>query len=576
VRKHLTASLALAVCASGFLAPALAAPRTAAPRSAAVPTPVPSPHLPVVPSVAPGYAGPDIAPANPDLVGVTAQPFVGITLQDAIGMALIKNPSLAVAASNARIAGYQIVAAKGAFDTQFMLEPSFTHVTQAPQNAVFAGPNFGPIVQNTAKLQAGVSGQLPSGTQYSASLSSSKTDDNTLINSFDPYYPSTLQLQVSQPLLRDNGENAAKHQLELAVVNADVSQASALANASQTLSQVSDAYWDLVAAWRNVAIQEEALREAVAQQGSEVRLAKQGAAANVDAIESSGQVATFQQDVYSSLQTVAQLQNQLKSLVVNDPADPIWRANLVPTSSVLALPAQPSLDALVATAIKQRPEVRQVADAQRQAELDLKFAKNQALPKVDLQLGYSSNGFAGQPTDSSALAGFGPAPTIPPYLIGNAGQSLSNTFSSKFPTYNIGVLFSEPIGNHTGKANIAIAQEQEQIAAIQGSGLYARIQAEARNALQGYQSALAQLHSARIARQDDEQVFASETRKFRNGESTTFLVLQRQVELAQSRGRELQAQTNLNKAVVELQRVSGDILAANGVDLTTLGSKATP
>jgi HAE1 family hydrophobic/amphiphilic exporter-1 len=197
------------------------------------------------------------------------------------------------------------------------------------------------------------------------------------------------------------------------------------------------------------------------------------------------------------------------------------------------------------------------------------------LPKVDLQLGYSSNGLAGEPTNSSALAAFGPAPAIPSYLIGAQNQSLANTFDSKFPSYNVGVLFSTPIGNHTAKADLAIAQQQVKIAAIQGSGMYVRIQAEARNALQAYQSALAQLHSARIAREASEQVFASEARKFKNGESTTFLVLQRQVELAQNRGRELQAQTNLNKAVVELQRVSGDILTANHVDLATDGSQAT-
>ena len=51
-------------------------------------------------------------------------------------------------------------------------------------------------------------------------------------------------------------------------------------------------------------------------------------------------------------------------------------------------------------------------------------------------------------------------------------------------------------------------------------------------------------------------------------------MLQRQVQLAAARGRELQAQTDLNKAVVELQRVDGTILEANGVNVKTLGSKA--
>ncbi|MBV8067799.1 MAG: hypothetical protein JO113_07465, partial [Candidatus Eremiobacteraeota bacterium] len=52
------------------------------------------------------------------------------------------------------------------------------------------------------------------------------------------------------------------------------------------------------------------------------------------------------------------------------------------------------------------------------------------------------------------------------------------------------------------------------------------------------------------------------------------LVLQRQVELEQARGQELQAQTDLNKAVVELQRVEGTILSDNGVKVQMLGSQA--
>jgi hypothetical protein len=52
------------------------------------------------------------------------------------------------------------------------------------------------------------------------------------------------------------------------------------------------------------------------------------------------------------------------------------------------------------------------------------------------------------------------------------------------------------------------------------------------------------------------------------------LINQRQVEFVQNEGLELQAQTDLNKAVVELQRVDGSILSQNGVSLGTLGQGA--
>ncbi|MBV8489488.1 MAG: TolC family protein, partial [Candidatus Eremiobacteraeota bacterium] len=101
-----------------------------------------------------------------------------------------------------------------------------------------------------------------------------------------------------------------------------------------------------------------------------------------------------------------------------------------------------------------------------------------------------------------------------------------------------------------------------------------RIGAEARNALQGYESAISRLGAARVGRESAEQVYASEQRRFHNGLSTTYLVLQRQVELEQARGRELAAQTAMNKSVVELQRVEGSILTSNSVNLNSLGTQA--
>ena len=104
------------------------------------------------------------------------------------------------------------------------------------------------------------------------------------------------------------------------------------------------------------------------QQRSVVRLAKRGAAAPITAIETQTQVANFQSQVFSALQTVSELQTQLKSLIVADPADPIWSANLVPSSPVQELPSAGDLAAIVALAENERPEVRQVMDQRRVAE----------------------------------------------------------------------------------------------------------------------------------------------------------------------------------------------------------------
>jgi len=539
---------------------------------AVIPTPVPTPVTPAVPTVAPGYKAPDVPPTNADIVGVAQQPFVGISLENAIGMALLKNPDLSIAAGDTRIAVFQVQQAKGANDVHFFVEPSIKHDTTAAENAFFSGgTDFQPIVQNYQTVAAGFEGQVSnSGTQYNVNISQTKVNDNTFIDAFNPYYLASLNVSVTQPLLKNLAMNDSKRQIELSFVNADATQASTLASVSTTVSSVENAYWDLVAAWRNVAIQEDALRQSVSQQQSNVRLAKRGAAAPIDAVESSTQVSFYQQQVFAALQNVSALQNELKSLIVTDPGDPIWRANLVPTSSVLQLPTSPSVDTVLAAAMQNRPEVREAIDAQKQADVNLAYAKNQRLPQADLQLSYNGNGFAGNALPPLG-APFGVA-TPPPYYDGGLGSAYGNI--GRFPTYSAGIQISTPLGNNTAKGAYSAAQEQEHNAEVSRLGTAERIQYEVRNAVQNYRAALAQLFAARQARVAAEQVLASEERKFHNGESTTFLVDQRQVTFVQDEGLELQAQTLLNKAVVELQRVDGSILNQGGLSMTTLGSQA--
>lgn len=573
--------------------------------AAAVPSPAPTPQLPVVPAVAPGYAAPNVSPPPPNVVGVTQQPFVGITLQNAIGMALAQNPGLAVAQANRRIASYQIAAAKGAYDVRFTIQPQYQYATQPPQNEFFAGPNFSPIVQKSASVATGVQGVLPGGQQYNVTVSGKQLYDNTQINTFDPTYPTIFSVNFSQPLGRAGRVNPQEHALQLARINAQASGAGELATISTTIAGVQKTYWDLVAAWRNVAIQEQGLKDTIAQQHSNVRLARHGATAPIDVVQINTQVAVFQENVFSALQNVALLQNQLKSELVSNPNDPIWNANLVPTTPVLQLPQQPALADLVTQALRNRPEIAQIRALRATADENLAYAQDQTKPQIDLKLGYTSNGFAGTvlPISSSPFLESSaqqfiaidqliaavnrtlpPAQQIPElpnsstpvpaYLQGGLDRSIKNLLSNKFPIYAAGVQVSFPIGNHTAKADLAAAKEQERSAQVQEASTIERITMDVRNALQAYQSAQARLVAARTAREASEQVLASERRRFRAGVSTTYMVLQREIELADNRGRELQAQTDLNNAVVDLQRATGTILTANNVNLTTAGEGA--
>lgn len=575
---------------------------TGSPPSAGLPPPPVPFVLPAIPDIAPGFSAPLHAIPNGDLVGVQQQPFVGLALQDAIAMALQRNTDLALAQSNRRISNYQIVAAQGAYDVRFQLVPAYSHSVTPAISSFQAGPGGGPVTQDTAGVTAGVQGLTQHGTQYRAGIAGTRVTSDSTINSYNPFYQTALQFSLTQPLGRGRAIDQQRLQLQLARTNASIQTDVALVQASSAVVQVSNAYYDLVAAWRNVAIQAEGLRNAQAQAASNARLAARGAVAPTDIVEANTQVNVFQDNVFSALQNVQRLQTQLKSLILGNPGDPVWLANLVPTTPVAQIPDEPQLGALVASAIANRPEIAQLRAARQNANSNLAFARDQTRPQVDLALGYTSNGFAGNPLSPTANPIFGLfgaqigainaliarsnavnpgsppiAPVVPnlgsspAYQNGGLGRSISNLLDNRFPMYSAQLTLEIPLGDRTAKADYAIAQEQARQVSLQETAVLQRIRGEAVNAIQGLREAQYRVIAAKSAREASERVLLGEQRRFGAGTSTTFLVLQRQLDVANQKGRELQAQIDLDKAIVELNRVSGGIFTQNGIDAGSLG-----
>jgi len=581
---------------------------TAAPSVFATPQDTKSLVLPAVPAIAPAFRATEVPLPPGGVPGVDA-PFVGIAIDDAVAMALLRNTDLSISQSNRRIAAYQIVAAQGAYDVKFQVQPSYDVSVQPPISPFNAGPGGGPITQITKGAQAAFSGDTTSGGTYKLYTTATRVDTNFTLSGYDPFYETAIGIQFTQPLARNRAIDNNRRQLEISKIARDRSNDDALLTASNTVDSVLVAYYNLLSAWRNVGIQEDALRSAKAQEESNSRLVQHGAAAPVDVAESDTQVQIFQDAVYSAIANVASYQNELKQLVLGNPADPLWTANLVPTSAVAQLMAEPTPDQLVIAALRARPEIGQLRESIREENVNVAYQKDQKLPQVDLNAGVIENGFAGRPQSlastplfsvigaevvdinslvarsnaanpglpplspvSAAALGGGPFPGT----IGGLGTSYGSAFGGKYPEYTLSATLSLPLRNRTAEANYAIELERRNTLQTQEVALIQRIQTEARNAVASYRSARSRLVAATAARQAAETVAASELRKFRAGKSTTFLVLQRQITVANQRVSELQAQTDVQKALVELDRVSGAILTNNHVDTATLGTGPTP
>jgi HAE1 family hydrophobic/amphiphilic exporter-1 len=562
----------------------------AAPGRESVAAPAPE-NLPNVPDIASDFRANPTEPL-PELgrVGVDMANQRPLALREAIELALANNKDIEVARENVQAAEFDLKGARGAYDPRFS-SLSYYERTTTPTSSLLSGGANGAVTQADFTGTARAEGLVPKGGGgYRVDFSSIRlTTDNQFV-SLNPQYPTALTFNYTQPLWRGLRFDANRRQIEVAKKNLSLTDSQFRQRAIETITSVQRAYWDLVFALRNLQIQRDAVRDARTQYEHNKRLVTEGQLAPIDVVAADAQVSGFEQSVYSALDDVARAENTLKNLIAENRNAPIWRASLVPIDSVDVQPPRVSLSEAMNAAMTNRPELQQSDVARALNEIDQRFYRDQAKPQVDLIASYGVVGLAGTLNQTSGSSPFTAStaqltqrvnqlsqlnnlPPLPPaaqqvfpeQLIGGYTQSLTNLVANRFNNFRVGVQVSFPFRNTAANAQLGRSLVESRRIETQREQLEQLVQVDVRNALQSVRTAESRLRAAAAARSASEQQLTSEQRRFDAGQSTIFLVLERQTALTNARGNELRAQTDLNKAAADVQRATGNSLQANNV-----------
>jgi outer membrane protein TolC len=537
------------------------------------PTPIPierpSPaELPAdPPPVAPDFTAPPRPLPGPERVGVDVSNQLPLSLEDAIKLALQNNNDIDATRNDVEIAEFNLRGARGVYDPLLFSEGLYESVSNPVASAIGGAVN-GSVTQRRAFGSAGVSGFSPwFGGVYSARFDSSRTITSNTNAFLNPQFPSVLAFNYTQPLWRNRRIDSNRRQIEIAKKNLNLTDAQFRQRAIEVVALVEQAYWNLTFALRNLQVQIDAVRQARTQLESNQRLVAQGVLAPIDVVAAEAQITIFEQNVFTAQEDVTRAENTIKTLMLPDRTSEMWSRALTPISPISMEPPRPVLETAVSEALRNRPEISQLETTAEINRIDQDFYRDQTRPQVDLTGSYSAQGLAGAETERAIDPVTGIS-RVPPNLVGGYFNSLGNLFSQDFPTYRVGVTITLPWRNTTAKANLGrTLVEAERIGNIRAR-TEQLIEAEVRNALQALRSAEARLASATATRSAAEQLMESEERQFRAGTTTFYLVLQRQTELIGARGRELQAQTDLNRAISEYHRATGTTLSTNNVEVT--------
>jgi outer membrane protein TolC len=557
--------------------------------TAQTPTSSPSPEEFPVPAIAPEFH-----PAQkplPELgrVGVDMDRQRPLTLREALALALENNKDIEVARHNVKLAEFDLQGARGVYDPKLSSTSYFERI-ETPISSFLSGGSNGVTTSSDYTANARLEGPAPKfGGNYRLDFSSIRLTTNNQFVPLSPQYPTALTFNYTQPLFRGLRFDNNRRQIEIAKKNLSLTDAQFRQRAIETITSVQRAYWDLVFALRNLQVQRDAVRDSRAQLEHNKRLVDEGALAPIDIVAAEAQVAGFEQSLFSSLEEVSRSENSLKNLIaVNREAD-LWNLSLVPTDSVDLVPPDISLPEALKAALDNRPELQQSNVVREINQIDQKYFREQTKPAIDLIGSYGLVGLAGSQSSAGnpfngastqelrarvdlllAQAGLPlltplPPQALSPFLIGGYDQSLRNLVSNRFNNFRVGVQINLPLRNRTAEAQLGRSLVEGQRIATLREQIEQSIQVDVRNALQTVRSAEARLRAAGIARQASELQYQSEQRKLDAGQSTVFLVLERQTALTTARGNELRAQTDLNKAIAELQRATGNALTTNNI-----------
>ena len=517
----------------------------------------------------------DVPPASPEIrtatrpmpdqsrIGVQTGDQLSLTLDQAVEMALKNNNDIDISRNDVKIAEFDVMGARGVYDPLINSE-SYYESRTTPTASTIGGAVNGAVTQRQFLSNIGLSGFVPKfGGSYDVVFNNSRTTTTNRNATLNPQYPTSLVATFVQPLWRNRAVDNNRRQIAIAKKNQTLSDTSLKLKAIDVVSGVEQAYWNLAFSLRNLQVQIDTLKQSREQMESNRRLVDKGVLAPIEIVAAEAQIANFEQAVYLAQETVTRAENTLKTLVLPDRAAAEWSRSLTPVSPVSLIIPKIGLEVALTEAMTNRPEIEQLQASEDINKIDLNYYKNQTKPQIDLVGSYTSAGLAG--TSNPLASG---AANLPPNLIGGYGNSLGNLLQQDYPTYRVGVQISLPWGNRVAKANLGRTLVLADRLANSRAQTEQLIEAEVRNALQALRSAESRLTSATAARTAAEELSASEQRQFRAGTTTFFLVSLRQTALLAAKGRELQAQTDLNIAISEFHRALGKTLSVNNVTVT--------
>lgn len=461
-----------------------------------------------------------------------------LTLEDVISAAIQRNLSLDVQRLRRDRSQLSIAAAYGIYDLNLNVRVSRNENTSPPSSTLQEAE----IITDDADSWNNTLTQLtPFGGSAELSFNNSEAGSTDQAQQPNPLSRIDLDINFTQPLLRNFGRRVTEQGLLVARNDDAISREEFQLEVESVVSDVIVQYWSLVEALEQLEVAEESLELAKELHEMNRIQVEVGTKAPLEMVQSEVGVATREEDIIRLSASVEDAADNLRQLINLDQGS-LWEIGIVPVTDPEVEHVPIDLKEAVQTAIEERPDVRRQLLSNSTLEIQAEVAANQKKPRLDLFAEYAFNGIAGSYSDTF-------------------DQIVDNDFNG----WTVAATFAMPIQNRQAKAESA----QADLAVSEGNAslrnLKQQVLTEVRRNARAVETAAKQIESARVSSKLADRNLDAERKRYENGLSTSFQVLEIQEDLSNARSREVSAVINYRQALSNFHRALGTLLSENNI-----------
>lgn len=454
--------------------------------------------------------------------------------------------------------------AVNSFDPVLSIGSLVDHTTTQEPNTFQIGVPL--LKQNTIQFLSQYSQSFPLGTNIQANYKGQRYTINSPYYTVNPNLFSSFQFTVNQPLLAGFGLGTNERYIRIAKKNKTLTDLSFRAQAIATITQVENIYWDLVNAYQDEQVKERSLAFGQQTLDDDQKQLQLQAIPAMQVLKDQSDVATREGELTVAKATLRLNELLIKNALTKEIDDPqLADMPVVPLDRIGTSDSNEgkAIDALIAEAEKNRPDVTQDQIAMEIAQDSLKTIKNSLLPSLSVYGLFAGSGTGGPANPNCSLGPDQCSTNLPT----DFASTLQNTFNYTAPEYQVGFQLNIILRNRIAKADQFRAVLEFRQNQLTFETQKKNIRSEVRNAQYALQQARARVDSQQKARDLAQKTFDVTKQEQQLGSKSSIDTLNADHDLAVAESALFTAQAAYEKAKVEIDRATGETLDRMGVSI---------